>query len=612
MKKHTRNYISLAACFLIAPFILLSPAHSKDFTLGKNDDVTVRLNAQFSVGASFRVQDPDPDYIGESNGGKGGPSTTDDGTQNFEKYDVYSSPVKGIFEMDISKDNYGFFTRAKTWYDYALDQKDVRHGNSLNGYVPNDPLEDNGFSQLAKFKGAILLDAYLYSDMDIGDIPVTMKLGRHVLSWGESTFIQNGLNIINPFDVSAFRRPGAEIKEGLLPIGMISVNAGLTEKLSLEGFYQFEWEKTTIDGCGTYFSTADFVAEGCNVVSIRTCNDQESLQQGEFITRTSDDKPDDLGQYGISARYFSDLFNGTEFGFYFMNLHSRLPLIAGQRTSNPNPLTPFEGDITNPEWALNPQYLIAYPEDLKIYGLSFATTIGGVAFSGEISYKPDTPIQINGAEILNAAVTENDAFRLTPRIKAVGLGERVNGFDEFDVTQIQFTGIKFIDNVMAASRLILVGEVGVVLTDGIGIDETGQRYGRNTVFGLGDFQAPANPNVTCKFLTSVVPSINGDCRSDGFVTASAWGYRLLARLQYPSLFLGMSVNPSLAWSHDVNGYSPEPAQQFQEGRKAISLTVPFEYQSKYSLSLGYTVFYGGDYNVQTDKDFASISFSLSL
>ncbi len=612
MKNHTRNYIYPAYCLLITPFILLSPAYGKDFTLGKNDDVTLRLNAQFSVGASARMQDPDPDYIGESNGGKGGPSTTDDGTQNFEKYDVFTSPVKGIVELDISKDNYGFFTRGKAWYDYALDQKDVLHGNSLNGYETNDPLEDNGFSQLAKFKGAILLDAYLYGDFDIGDIPVSLKLGRHVLSWGESTFIQNGLNIINPFDVSAFRRPGAEIKEGLLPIGMFSVNAGLTEKLSLEAFYQFEWEKTTIDGCGTYFSTADFVAEGCNVVSIRTRNDQESLKQGEFITRTSDDKPDDLGQYGISARYFSDLFNGTEFGFYFMNLHSRLPLIAGLRTSNPNPLLPFEGDITRPDWALNPKYFIAYPEDLKIYGLSFSTTIGGVAFSGEISYKPDTPIQINGAEILNAAVTENDVFRLTPRIKAVGLGERVNGFDEFDVTQIQFTGIKFIDNVMAASRLVLVGEVGVVLTDGIGIDETGQRYGRNTVFGLGDFQSPANPIVDCAFLTGAITAINGDCRSDGFVTASAWGYRLLARLQYPSLFLGMSVNPSLAWSHDVNGYSPEPAQQFQEGRKAISLTVPFEYQSKYSLSLGYTVFYGGNYNVQTDKDFASISFSLSL
>ena len=612
MKKLSRIDFCLAVCFLIAPFLLMSPVHGKDFMLGKDDDITLRLNAQFSIGASARVADPDPDYIGESNGGDGGPSTTDDGTQNYEKYDVFSSPVKGIVELDISKENYGFFTRGKAWYDYALDQNDVKHGNSLNGYVPNDPLEDNGFSRLARFKGAILLDAYLYSDFDIGDIPVSLKLGRHVLSWGESTFIQNGLNIINPFDVSAFRRPGAEIKEGLLPVGMFSVNAGLTEKLSLEAFYQYEWEKTTIDGCGTYFSTADFVAEGCDVVSIRTRNDQGSLIQGEFIARDKDDKPDDLGQYGISARYFSDLFDGTEFGFYFMNLHSRLPLIAGKRTSNPNPLKPFEGDITNPEWALNPKYLIAYPEDLKIYGLSFATNIGGIALSGEISYKPDTPIQINGAEILNAAVTENDAFRLTPRIKAVGLGERLDGFDEFDVTQIQFTGIKFFENVLAASRLVLVGEVGIVLTDGIGIDETGQRYGRNTVFGLGEFTAPGNPNVTCAFLTSVIPSVNGDCRSDGYVTRSAWGYRLLARLQYPSLFLGMSVNPTLAWAHDVNGYSPEPAQQFQEGRKAISLTVPFEYQSKYTLSLGYTVFYGGDYNVQTDKDFASISFSLSL
>ena len=48
-----------------------------------------------------------------------------------------------------------------------------------------------------------------------------MRAGKQVVNWGESTFIGGGINSINPIDVSAFRRPGAEIKEGLIPVNML-------------------------------------------------------------------------------------------------------------------------------------------------------------------------------------------------------------------------------------------------------------------------------------------------------------------------------------------------------------------------------------------------------
>ncbi len=55
------------------------------------------------------------------------------------------------------------------------------------------------------------------ASFDIGDMPLDVRVGRQVVNWGEATFIQ-GINVLNPIDVSAFRRPGAEIKEGLLPV----------------------------------------------------------------------------------------------------------------------------------------------------------------------------------------------------------------------------------------------------------------------------------------------------------------------------------------------------------------------------------------------------------
>jgi hypothetical protein len=91
-----------------------------------------------------------------------------------------------------------------------------------------------------------------------------VRLGKQVVSWGESTFIGGGINSINPIDVSAFRRPGAEIKEGLIPVNMFYVSQSLTDNLSAEGFYQMEWDQTVVDNCGTFFSQPDVIADGCD------------------------------------------------------------------------------------------------------------------------------------------------------------------------------------------------------------------------------------------------------------------------------------------------------------------------------------------------------------
>jgi len=42
-----------------------------------------------------------------------------------------------------------------------------------------------------------------------------VRLGRQVISWGESTFIPNGINVINPIDVARLRTPGSELREAL-------------------------------------------------------------------------------------------------------------------------------------------------------------------------------------------------------------------------------------------------------------------------------------------------------------------------------------------------------------------------------------------------------------
>ena len=49
----------------------------------------------------------------------------------------------------------------------------------------------------------------------------------------------------------------------------------------------------------------------------------------------------------------------------------------------------------------------AYPEDIKLYGLSWNAQLGtsGIAFQGEVSYRQDNPLQVDDVELLFAALS---------------------------------------------------------------------------------------------------------------------------------------------------------------------------------------------------------------
>ena len=226
---------------------LAVPAYAAKFDLGPFEG---NFTSNFSVGASWRTEDASNRVLspGNTNGeGRASSSTADDGNLNYDKGDAYSVLFKGVHDLDLNADNYGFFTRVKYWYDFEQANGDVAHGHAANGYKPNSELNMSDFENLAQDSGFEFLDYYAYGSFDLGDKPVELRAGSMVLSWGESTFIQNGINSINPFDVTALRKPGAEIKEALLPVGLLYANVGLTMDLSVEAFYQYEWKRTILD-----------------------------------------------------------------------------------------------------------------------------------------------------------------------------------------------------------------------------------------------------------------------------------------------------------------------------------------------------------------------------
>ena len=571
-------------------------AQAVSFTVG---DIEGTFDSSLSIGASWSTQSPSQKLIGSANGGHGFSQTGDDGRLNFEKGETFSKIFKGIHDLELKYNNFGVFTRAKYWYDFQLQDENQDFKNVSN----------NGRQEAAKSSGIELLDAFGYYNYQIADKPGSVRLGKQVVSWGESTFIGNSINSINPIDVSAFRRPGAEIKEGLIPVNMLFVSQGLTDKLSVEAFYQLGWDNTIVDNCGTFFSGTDVVAKGCrDNFAILDANTVNALNQpatkaalanlgvnvtpeGLIVPRSSDNEPRDSGQWGMALRWLGD---DTEYGAYAMNYHSRTPYVSVQNASRGDIATALSNPaLAQPILLGRGSYFVDYPEDIRLYGLSFATTLPeGTAWSGEVSYRPNMPLQLNPVDVTSMLASSVATAAATGGAAAAlnEAGVISTGYVRKEVTQVQTTFTHFFDQVMGADRLTLVGEVGMDNIAGIS-NAPGKRFGRDAVYGV-----PENAAADAEY------------GSGGFYTSTSWGYRARAIWDYANAIAGINLKPNIAWSHDVHGYGPV----FNQGSKAVSLGLDAEYLNTYTASLNYTNFFGGDYNTLVDRDFVALSFGMNF
>lgn len=266
------------SAFLLSPLALSLSLHlhAAEFQLG---EVSGQVTSQISFGTSIATANPDKRLVSQASGGVGASRTGDDGRLNFAKGDAFSTVLKGVHDLELKYRNSGVFLRGKYWYDFELK----------DGHQDYYDIQDSGRKPLQKSAGAYLLDAFVYHDYILGENPGSVHLGRQVVSWGESTFIGNSINSINPIDVSSFQRPGAEIKEGLLPVEMLYVSQGIGENIGIEAFYQLKWSPSVVPNCGTFFAF-DPTATGCNdrLVVVGDDNPQgdPALQNGRLRKST--------------------------------------------------------------------------------------------------------------------------------------------------------------------------------------------------------------------------------------------------------------------------------------------------------------------------------------
>ena len=624
-RRRTKPKALLAGVSLIAlaaPALLATPATAFDFDIG---EVSGAFDTTISAGLSFRVEDRANSLVGISNGGTHTSINGDDGNLNYDT-GLVSAALRATHELDLQYDDFGFFGRFTYFYDFLNSNQDSTEFRDLS----DDAIDRVG-------RDIELLDAYVFGGFDVGDVPIDFRVGNQVLSWGESTFIQNGINIINPIDVNAIRIPGSQIRDALTPVPIVDVNVGITNNLSLEGFYQVLWEETEIDAAGTFFSTNDFASPGGgangvylgfgnavvpdNGTSIST-GPTGVVPFGSRVQRGPDNDARDDGQFGFAARYYSEELNDTEFGLYFINYHSRTPVISAVTGS----LTDL-GGATADNYADGSEYIVEYPEDIQLLGASFNTNLGssGLSLQGEYSYRIDQPLQVDDVELLQAALAPAAITATGGAAATVGLfntnqiiqelggitaanastffEREISGFRELDVSQLQFTMTQAFDPIPAlgVDQWLLVGEVGgTYVHDMPGTSEL--RFdGPNTTLGGN-----------CNFI-----GVGGmpDCQTDGFADDFSWGYRLRARFDILNAIGPINLFPVLGFSHDVSGTTPLPLGNFIEDRASVSIGLNATYLEQWSAGIQYTNFFaiGNDeFNQLRDRDFVSFNIRYSF
>jgi hypothetical protein len=583
---------------MLAVNLVAAPAWPEVFHVG---EINGLFDISLAYGLLTRTESRDREFIGIGNGGDAATVNVDDGDLNYDK-GIVSNGVRATAELTLKWRNFGAYVRGYGFYDFENELDDREHSA-----LSSDADDLVG-------RGGDFQDYYLSAALDLGGVPVHLRVGNQVLNWGESGFLRFGVDVVNPLDLIAISQPMTTGRDAFVRQGMLWAAANLTETIAIEGFYQYDWQEVRAAPVGWFFSGDDLIGGGGT--------GQAFSGFGQFSDRGTDldayfgltpgtlrfdrnfmkiptagrDKPDSQGQFGFTIQSFIQALNGAKLALHFVNYHSRLPLIsartAGQDDINatstadvvaralklasdpnipPGKAPEIAEALTISELANATRFFATYPEDIQMLGVSFntATPWTGTLISGEIAHHFGWPIQIPKEEVLVASLSPiqfTDKFSQTS-LGEFGADEVVKGYSKGDKTQLSLGIVQLFGPLLRSAQTLVAFDLGWVhfsdLPDG----------------------HPAD--------------------------SGSWGYRLSASMLYEGVLGGLGVRPILVWTHDFKGTGAGPAVAFIEERKSITAGLNLNYNNRWTAGLSYTSFFDGKpLNLLADRDF--LSFKLTF
>ncbi len=342
---------------LFGPPSVLPPATAAD--LGSVDGFDIRLDTTVRGSFGLRLDRPDPSLLGNAN--------TNDGDRAFRR-GPNSERIDFTSQLDISRGDLGFDLSVDGWYDAAYQMGSANHSSAT--FNPTSVSANEFPASVRHLMGASLelSNAYVRDNVEIGGIPVTFRIGRQTLLWGESLFFpQDGIAAAQaPVDViKELSQPLVENRELFLPVAQADARVSLPNGFSVETFWQFEWRRDRTPGVASFFSANDVLDVG---------GERAFLPGGGSLVRGKDSTPNGLDQFGVALRRTGP---ALDLGLYAIRYDAKQPQIA----------------------AIDPastSYRAIFPAGIQLLGVSASTYLGDDTLSGEISGRWHMPLVSRG------------------------------------------------------------------------------------------------------------------------------------------------------------------------------------------------------------------------
>ncbi|PTB18856.1 hypothetical protein C9I57_20375 [Trinickia symbiotica] len=342
-----------------------STAHAFTITT-PNPDIQMDLDTTLRANYGVRLQGLNPTIANNP--------SYDEGDNTFKRYQTMLARLDITSEFDFKyKDTTGFRFSIAGWYDAAYSGKDKSAPGLQN--VANYP-GNNYTGYIKKYyigPSAEVRDAFVFTTVNAGHVPIDIKVGRLAQIWGQSLIGSvGGVNSVAVSQapqnlIAATQSPGASLKELSLPTGQVAASAQVTNKLQLSGYYSFEWLPDRYPEGGTYFGGSDSINYGPPI----------SAYAGTFPIFNRKGPQGDIGDIGVEAKYRLEKFSST------------VELTYRRFTYK----TPWFDQFNLANFTTED----IYANKVQLLGIGVNSQIAGTAVGAEVSYRRNTPLSSAGS-----------------------------------------------------------------------------------------------------------------------------------------------------------------------------------------------------------------------
>ena len=352
------------AAALLTAMQILAVCEARAGEIYAGDDLQIRWDNTLTYRAGLRLPAADPITLAYPN--------SDDADRDFAR-GVMMNRLDLNSVLDIASENFGLQVSLNGWYD-AVYQRHTGNDSAAT-YNPVSVPNSEFAHAVRALDGAHveLGDSFVYANLSLQGMPVSVRLGRQTMLWGEGLFFAANSIAAGqaPVDyVKGLSTPEGYSRSLFLPVNQAVLTVQPQSDFSLSAYYQFEWRPSRLAGVGSYFSDSDITGAGA---------ERAFLSQGQYLLHGRDEKPS-AAQFGFALR---KSIEDIDLGFYALRFNAKYPVVLVDAAAGPGG---YAGTFES-----------YYPSATELYGASFSTYWGDSTVAGEISGRLHMPLVSNPA-----------------------------------------------------------------------------------------------------------------------------------------------------------------------------------------------------------------------